>query len=301
MDTDHSDLSLEDVEFLQAVQAINETPDEFENTGEGETPATTSAIRVGSRLDRQQVKYRSRPSETLEDFVVVHEAEFDPDSRTFGPTSVELTEAGRTVLDEYEDEQGATTPSATASSGAYDELEERIERLENIEVDGEIDAASLSAQIESLQESIEGVEGELKQINERVTAIESAELGALDEDMAANLESVFTKVPVMMYLFDVLFDTDVEYLEEQGTYDEDELERSRQRAFETVASAAGVEVPTVAADGAATDGAGAADDSGGQGDTTAGDEPRSEVDSTEDRDEESDLDPPSVADDSDSE
>jgi hypothetical protein len=232
MDTD---LSLEDVEFLRTVREINANPEGFENTDEGEMPATTSAIRTGSRLDREQVKYRAKPSDTLDGLVTVHEAEFDPDSRMFGPKSVELTERGEEVLASYEDDYGGSESIAR--------LEARIDQLENADFGDEVDAATMSAELSSIRGSLDELRAEIDELSSEVEAVreaQSGEWGAIDDEIVDPLESILEQTPAVLYLFDALFGVEVKPIAESGAFDEGERKRVQSDVFEQLSAAAEV-------------------------------------------------------------
>lgn len=227
MDTD---LSMKDIKVLRAIKNINENPDEFASTEAGETAANTRSIRKATEgLSPRQVKYRIKKSGKLDELVTKYDAEYYPEEQTHDPVSAELTTKGHEVLAEVED---------TDHGEAIENLRERLDRLENAEVDGEIDATAISAEIESLRESVSEMESQVQQIADGLSAIQSSKYGAMDDEVAKDLDAVFTKTPVMMYLFDVLFNADVDYLAESGSYDQDELEQTRRAAFETLAVAA---------------------------------------------------------------
>lgn len=224
-----TDLSLEDLEFLRTVRDINTNPSEYENTEGGEVPATTSAIRVGSELDRSKVKYRAKPSDALEDFVVVHEADFNPETNSFGPKSVELTDAGIDAIAELDDGSDYSEEIA--------ELRDRLDRLEKIDLDGDVDAGEITAELQSIRGSLNDLEDRVEQVADEQATMQSGEWGAIGDEKADKLDRVLKKSPVTLYLFDVLFDIEVDYLVEDGPYDEDELEDARERISELLAAA----------------------------------------------------------------
>lgn len=233
MDTD---LSLVDVEFLRTVRDINANPDAYEATDAGEVPATTSAIRVGSDLSRGEVKYRvDQGNRLLEDrLITLYEAEFDPESRTFGPKSVEVTERGIEAL--------STFDSGGDKSEAIRQLESRIDRLENADFGDEVDATQVSAELQSIRGSLESIQGEVNQLSKELESVRSAAWGAIDEDIAGDLDSVLRKTPAMIYLFSALFGTDVGYVAEEGMFDEDELHEAKRSVLDELGVESGAAV-----------------------------------------------------------
>jgi hypothetical protein len=106
-----NNLTLTDIEFLRAVEELNNNPKKHRNTDIGEMPANTTSIRKNTDLTQEQVKYRmggngnSRGFETETEerpqIIISHSAK--PTDKGFGPRSVELTSEGQEILKKAEE------------------------------------------------------------------------------------------------------------------------------------------------------------------------------------------------------
>ena len=109
--TAENNLTLTDIEFLRAVEELNNNPEKYRDTDIGEMPANTSSIRKNTDLTQEQVKYRmggnsnSRGFETeteeMPQVIISHSAK--PTNKGFGPRSAELTSEGQEILKEAEE------------------------------------------------------------------------------------------------------------------------------------------------------------------------------------------------------
>lgn len=114
-------------------------------------PATTGRIRKVSGLDDKEVQHRLKRSKKVADLIEVYDAPAYEGGQ-LGPKSAELTDVGEQAL-------------------------------------AQITSGDLSHDLAS-PEDLSRVEEELIEIRETLTAIEESPTGALDEDVAENLEAL---------------------------------------------------------------------------------------------------------------
>lgn len=97
-------LTLQDIEFLQAVKEINKQPDDYPNTDISDHNANSKNIRKTTDLNTNQVSYRMGGNSNSRGFVddgIISSA--DPmmlDDGGIGPRSAALTQDGRDMLDD---------------------------------------------------------------------------------------------------------------------------------------------------------------------------------------------------------
>ncbi len=116
-----------------------------------DAPATTGRIRKVSGLDDKEVQHRLKRSKKVANLIEVYDAPVYEGGQ-LGPKSAELTAAGEQALDQ-------------------------------------ITSGDLGHDLAS-PEDLSQVEDELIEIRETLTAIEESSTGALDEDVAENLEAL---------------------------------------------------------------------------------------------------------------
>ena len=230
MDTD---LTLDDIEFLRTVRQINVNPDEFEGTEGGEVPATTSAIRLGSTLSRGEVKYRIDNGNRIlnEGLIEIHAAEFDSETRTFGPKSIELTERGRERLEQLE---GDSLPDE--SNAQLANLSTRVAELEDVV--GGSDQEAIVAELEAVRESITELEAQVDAISESVATMEQSQWGGLSDERIEDVSTLIKKTPAMQYAFGAVFGVDINEIVEGGSYTDREAASVQEHAFEVLSEAA---------------------------------------------------------------
>lgn len=158
-----SDLSLEDIKFLKAVQRIENTPEDHPGTDETPAPANTSVLKNVLDLSENQIRYRMLPDKRGFDemgLLICHDKEATPQG--YKPRSVELTDEGRKAIDSWEKKHG--------------ELD--LEELDRATIeDVEVELEHLHGRIDDLEEEFA-----------RVDAIEQSEYGAVDSAKAEKLD-----------------------------------------------------------------------------------------------------------------
>jgi len=105
--TNVSDLSVVDIEFLQAARDINKNPENYEKTGNSAYPANTASIKRATDLTDEQVSYRMGGNSNSKGFekgdknlIISHDPQVQ--GSTLGPRSIELTSHGYNILDKAE-------------------------------------------------------------------------------------------------------------------------------------------------------------------------------------------------------
>lgn len=127
-----SDLSLADIEFLQAVRDINNNPNKYPETDRTEVPANTAAIKKATELSADQVSYRmggnansrglEEPSEPL-----IEPVDAVPTDRGYSPRAARLTSYG---MDTLTDAQKIGSRLEGVSRADLDRINQRLEYLE---------------------------------------------------------------------------------------------------------------------------------------------------------------------------
>jgi len=275
-----SGLDLTDIEFLQTVRTINANPDEFPYTEKGERPASTRSIRESTDLSREQVRYRLGGSNSrgLEDagLIVVHSAVYDEEKSQYGPKSVELTEKG---LKQLERAEKTFAGDNTADSDEVEELRERVDALENTDIDGDVDTnavvdelRAVSGRLESLEDTVERIDQEVATLRDEVSAIQESDWGEIDDEIVEDLVLVLQRAPAMLYAFDSVLGVDVDQVVDDGAFSEKELRSTQAKLFETLAEAANASVASESGDHGGSDQA-----SNGRGGQDSGSTPDREI------------------------
>ena len=126
------DLTLQDVEFLQAIRKINKQPDDYPNTDISDYNANSKNIRKTTDLNANQVSYRMGGNSNSRGFVddgIISSA--DPvmlDDGGVGPRSAALTTEGDDILD---DAQAKINTYAGVSREEFEKLEEDVQVYNN--------------------------------------------------------------------------------------------------------------------------------------------------------------------------
>lgn len=233
------DLSFTDIRFLRAVRDINANPDAYERTEKGEIAASTGAIIAAADLSESEARYRMGGSRCrgFEEMglTIVHEAEFDEETKTFGAKSVELTQEGLDVLTEVE-EVGDNFDEDSEGDGEgvpeiVKQLRGRVEKLEKRSVGGGSDGSDHTREIKALQNDIERIET-------KIDAIREDPWGGLDDDAVELTKEGVDRANAIFYILQTVFGIDVERRTEEGSYpSEDAIEVERVELADLLMSA----------------------------------------------------------------
>jgi len=126
-------LTLQDIEFLQAIKEINKQPDDYPNTDISNYNANSKNIRKTTDLNANQVSYRMGGNSNSRGFVddgIISSA--DPmmlDDGGIGPRSAALTQDGRDMLD---DAQAKMTTYAGISREEFKVLAEYVHSIRSV-------------------------------------------------------------------------------------------------------------------------------------------------------------------------
>lgn len=233
------DLSFTDIRFLRAVRDINANPDAYERTEKGKIAASTGAIIAAADLSESEARYRMGGSRCrgFEEMglTIVHEAEFDEETKTFGAKSVELTQEGLDVLTEVE-EVGDNFDEDSEGEGEgvpeiVKQLRGRVEKLEKRSVGGGSDGDGHTREIKALQNDIERIETKIDSIREDPW-------GGLDDDAVELTKEGVDRANAIFYILQTVFGIDVERRTEEGSYpSEDAIEVERVELADRLMSA----------------------------------------------------------------
>jgi len=233
------DLSFTDIRFLRAVRDINANPDAYERTEKGKIAASTGAIIAAADLSESEARYRMGGSRCrgFEEMglTIVHEAEFDEETKTFGAKSVELTQEGLDVLTEVE-EVGDNFDEDSEGEGEgvpeiVKQLRGRVEKLEKRSVGGGSDGDDHTREIKALQNDIERIETKIDSIREDPW-------GGLDDDAVELTKEGVDRANAIFYILQTVFGIDVERRTEEGSYpSEDAIEVERVELADRLMSA----------------------------------------------------------------
>jgi len=207
-------LSFTDIRFLRKVRDINSNPEAYERTEKGSVPASTGAILKASDLTESEVRYRmggSRRRGLADDgLTVVHEAEFDEETKTFGAKSVELTQEGIDVLTEFENENDLFDEDDTEDTPEIvKQLRGRVSKLE--QQSRESDSVDVDREIRSLRNDVDRLEA-------KIDSIQDDPYGAVDTDVVGFLKEAIKSSKAMVYIFKSIFGIDVDRRVEDGSY-----------------------------------------------------------------------------------
>lgn len=207
-------LSFTDIRFLRKVRDINSNPEAYERTEKGSVPASTGAILKASDLTESEVRYRmggSRRRGLADDgLTVVHEAEFDEETKTFGAKSVELTQEGIDVLTEFENENDLFDEDDTEDTPEIvKQLRGRVSKLE--QQSRESDSVDVDREIRELRRDVNRIE-------QKVDSIQDDPYGAVDTDVVGHIKETIKRGQAMFYIFGSVFGIDVDRRVEDGSY-----------------------------------------------------------------------------------
>lgn len=128
--TNVSDLSVVDIEFLQAARDINKNPETYKKTGNSVRPANTASIKRATDLTDEQVSYRMGGNSNSKGFekgnknlIVAHDPQVQ--GSTLGPRSVELTSHGLNMLNKAEKRMSRF---AGVNKKEFEELEREVQK-----------------------------------------------------------------------------------------------------------------------------------------------------------------------------
>jgi hypothetical protein len=128
--TSVSDLSVVDIEFLQAARDINKNPENYEKTGNSAHPANTASIKRVTDLTDEQVSYRMGGNSNSKGFekgdknlIISHDPQVQ--GSTLGPRSIELTPHGSNILDKAEKRMSRF---AGVSKKEFEKLERKVQK-----------------------------------------------------------------------------------------------------------------------------------------------------------------------------
>jgi hypothetical protein len=192
----NTELSREDVMFLRAIRDINESPEEYPKTGDGQAPATIAAIKHATTLSRNQINYRLGTTTNTRGFVergfvVSHDPPMT--DAGYGSRSAEITEKGEQRLEDGLRAYGLVETSSRGDPEVMDRLENLAARVE----DFERALSRLEGDIERLTDRVEAT-------NSRVSRIEEANMGAIEEPQAGRLRTVIDAMPAFYQAFQMM-------------------------------------------------------------------------------------------------
>lgn len=210
----NTELSREDVMFLRAIRDINETPEEYPKTGDGEAPATIAAIKHATTLSRNQINYRLGTTTNTRGFVdrgflLSHDPPMTDTG--YGSRSAELTEKGEQRLEDGLRAYGLVETSSRGDPEVMDRLETLGARMDDFE-----------QTLERLERDVERVADRMETAESRLSRMEDANMGAIDEPQAGRLRTVIDAMPAFYQAFqmmgmDVREIQDAEELDEEQT------------------------------------------------------------------------------------
>jgi len=229
-DDELPDLEHKDIEFLEAVRAINGDPEDYEETEPGKVAANSTSVRSATNLSRSEVKYRmgADPDDYRgfgeEGLGLLRIYSASLENGRFGPKSAELTERGLEVLNEAKSRvRFAASSGQTGGEGAA-------------ETAGQV--AELEAEVEALQENIADVAESVQSVNETLSQFEDRDRGALDSEFADKLNAVLTALPRHDQALSEVLGVDLDQL--GSDLDDNQKEALRAGVLETLQTAEGV-------------------------------------------------------------
>lgn len=236
-----TEISLEDVEFLQAVRYIENHPEEFEE-GTDTVGASTTELRTvledlwdtGGDWSKGMIAYRmSGPDksgggrgwdeESGFGLVRLHSATLTDDG--WSSRRVELTDKGRKRLSQMEKRMDVTRSSGEGEGVA--EIDSSVTDLE-LELEKLRDRVSeLEQEKSELEQLVEGLLGD-------VDTFKQSRTGALDNDVSDQLREVFNRVVRQKRLNQMVFDIDSDPFDPETAPSEEEVKRARDSVRESV-------------------------------------------------------------------
>jgi DNA-binding PadR family transcriptional regulator len=199
------DLSHEDIKFLKAIQELENNPEEHSETGLTDKPANTSSLRAILDMSRQQVTYRMRPDERgLEKMGLVNL--FDSETSESGqmlPRSIELTDAGRQRIQDWEEKYGelnvraGDVPSLKEVERELDEIQSRLDEIDSASAGGDGDGEEFNEEIAKLSSRVDAV-------SDQVQDFQDSTHGALDEKFGKQVAQALDFVVGYHKIFEAL-------------------------------------------------------------------------------------------------
>lgn len=239
----NEELSLQDVEFLQAVRYIEEHPDEFPSVDPEEGQATTEALNkvlkekwssVNEWSDRK-VSYRmNQPGKGDGSrgwgvdggfgLVRLYQAELSPES---GWTSrkVELTDKGRKRLSVAEENMGVARSSDEGDGAA---------ELDSTATENELRLSELEDRVDELGEEIEQTQQMIESIAADVNSFKESESGAISGEMDEQLTEVFNRMVQHTRMFRSVLGVDTGPFASDASPTEQEYQLARQQVRTTL-------------------------------------------------------------------
>ncbi|MDH5021717.1 hypothetical protein [Halobacterium rubrum] len=228
-DAELPDLEHKDIEFLEAVRAINADPDAYEETDPGEVAANSTSIRSATNLSRSEIKYRMGADpddyrgfgEEGLGLLRIHSASLE--NGRFGPKSAELTERGVEVLDEAKSRvRFGGAPGQATEEGTAETADQMAE---------------LEAEVEALQQNIADVAESVQSVNETLSRFEDRDRGALDSEFADKLNAVLKALPRHDQALSEVLGVDLDQL--GSDLDDDQKQALRAGVLDTLQTAEG--------------------------------------------------------------
>jgi len=245
----NKELSLQDVEFLQAVRYIEDHADEFSSVGE-DGRATTEALnsllmkewssvndwsarKVSYRMNQPGKGDGSRGWGVEGGFGLVRlfQAELTPEA---GWTSrkVELTEKGRKQLTVAEENMGVKRSSDQGEGEA---------ELDSTATANELRLSELEEQIEEIGKELEETRSTMQSIAEDVNTIKQSESGAISGEMEEQLGEVFNRIVQHTRLYQSVLGVDTTPFSSDVSPSEEEYQVARQQIRSTLLPSEGGE------------------------------------------------------------
>ncbi len=221
----NTELSREDVMFLRAIRDINENPNEYPKTGDGQAAATIAAIKHATTLSRSQINYRLGTTTNTRGFV---ERGFllshDPPMTDagYGSRSAELTEKGEQRLKDGLRAYGLVDTSSRGDPEVMERLENLAGRVEDFE-----------RALTRLEDDIDRLDDRVEATNSRLARIEEANMGAIEEPQAGRLRTVIDAMPAFYQAFQ-LMGMDVRQIQDADELTEEQTRELLRNVQETL-------------------------------------------------------------------
>lgn len=239
----NTDLSIADVEFLQAVRYIESNPEEFGLDNDTEQKgATTKALRdvlekqwsTSADWSKGMISYRMNGpdksaggrgwgSEQGFGLVRLHDATMTPKGWT--SRSVELTQKGEKWLSRKE-EQMNMARSSNEGQG-MSEVDSSATQLE-------MELQTLEEQVETLREENKELRQTVDELSDVVTRFQKSETGALDSDVADRLQEVLNRMVRQNRINRRVLGVNTEPFSPPGEASESDVVTAQQQLAETV-------------------------------------------------------------------
>lgn len=242
----NQELSVADVEFLQAVRHIEQNPEGFDSVEVAEGRATTQAL---NRLLQEEwktvnewtdgkISYRMNPPSRAEGsrgwgvdngfgLVRLHDAEIRP-KVGWTSRSVELTEKGLKRLAKRESELNISRSEDTGSGA---------EEIDSKAMEMELDVQELQEEVEELREENEQLRETVETLVEDVSQWKSSPTGAFDSEMSDRFDQVFQTMVKQTRLNQLVFEVDLDAFSPENQPDKDDVGRVRDSVRSTLLNA----------------------------------------------------------------